>query len=151
MRQKKQGKSHLRFFREKDYENKISIVRLKDNLKNSIINGFDNFSLNYQPQIDLKSHKLYGAEALLRYCDPERGNVPPIEFVPILEETDMICDVGTWVLKTAVKQCKIWREKVPSFHISVNLSYSQLKQPNIAQLVLDVLEENQLSGEGLLH
>ena len=146
---KKQGKSHLRFFREKDYENKISIVRLKDNLKNSIINNFDNFSLNYQPQIDLKSHKLYGAEALLRYCDPERGNVPPIEFVPILEETDMICDVGTWVLKTAVKQCKIWREKVPSFHISVNLSYSQLKQPNIAQLVLDVLEENQLSGEAL--
>ena len=146
---KKQGKSNLRFFKEKDYQNKISIVRLQDSLKNSILNDFQNFSLNYQPQIDLKNHKLYGAEALLRYIDPERGNIPPTEFVPILEETDMICDVGIWVLKTAIKQCKIWRKKVHNFHISVNLSYSQLKQPNIAQLVLDILEENELSGKAL--
>lgn len=146
---KKQGKSNLRFFKEKDYQNKISIVRLQDSLKNSILNDFQNFSLNYQPQIDLKNHKLYGAEALLRYIDPERGNIPPTEFVPILEETDMICDVGIWVLKTAIKQCKIWRKKVHDFHISVNLSYSQLKQPNIAQLVLDILEENELSGKAL--
>ncbi len=146
---KNHGKSHLRFFKEKDYENKISIVRLQDSLKNSINNDFENFSLNYQPQIDLKNYKLYGAEALLRYNDPERGNVPPTEFVPLLEETDMICDVGSWVLKTAIKQCKIWRKKVPDFHISVNLSYSQLKHPNIAQMVLDALDEIDLPGEAL--
>lgn len=146
---KKHGKSHLRFFKEKDYKNKISIVKLQDSLKNSILQGFKHFSLNYQPQIDLKNQKLYGAEVLLRYNDPERGNVPPTEFVPILEQTDMICDVGTWVLKTAIKQCKIWREKIPNFHISVNLSYSQLKQPNIVDIVLDSLLENDLSGEAL--
>ena len=146
---KKQGKSSLRFFKEKDYQNKIHIVRLQDSLKNSILNNFKGFTLNYQPQIDLKNNKLYGAEALLRYNDPERGNIPPTEFIPILEDTNMICDVGTWVLKTAIKQCKIWREKVHDFHISVNLSYSQLKQPDITQQVLDILDENQLSGKAL--
>lgn len=146
---KKHGKSHLRFFKEKDYKNKISIVELQDNLKHSISQGFKDFSLNYQPQIDLKNQKLYGAEVLLRYDDPKRGNVTPTEFIPILEQTDMICEVGTWVLKTAIKQCKIWREKIPDFHISVNLSYSQLKQPDIVDIVLNSLEEQGMKGEAL--
>ena len=75
--------------------------------------------------------------------------VGPGEFIPLLEQSGMICEVGMWVLQTAVSQCREWRKKLPDFHISVNISYVQLRQKGIEEAVLALLQQMDLPGEAL--
>ncbi len=147
-RAKKQG-NILEFFSIRDYEEWFSYLELQDEIRHSIENGFEGFSLFYQPQIDSNSYEITGAEALLRYESARQGKIPPAQFIPLLEETGMICQVGYWVLETALKKCGEWRKKIKNFHISVNISYIQLKQENIGSLVLQCLKDSGLSGEVL--
>ena len=103
----------------------------------------------YQPLIEGKNFKLLGAEALLRYRSPIRGLLSPGEFIMLLEKTGMICPVGKWILREALKQCLEWRKVVPDFRVSVNVSYVQLNQEGFVQEVLDVLEELGAPGDAL--
>jgi len=81
------------------------------------------FELVYQPIIELSSNKIYKAEALIRWCHPDKGMISPAEFIPIAEETGMIVIIGDWVLKQAAEQVAIWRNSIsPDFQISVNTS-----------------------------
>ena len=121
---KARGKNRLLFFSADDYEREIATLELKEELLNSVRAGFQGFSLVYQPQVFSATYGIYGAEVLLRYTSPRRGSVPPSEFVPILEQSKLICPVGIWVLDTALKQCKMWRRQAPDFHMSVNVSYT---------------------------
>ncbi|MCI5928808.1 MAG: EAL domain-containing protein [Pseudoflavonifractor capillosus] len=146
---KRMGKNVMAFFSQKDYEEKLSTVELQEELHRSIQNGFSGFSLRYQPQIQSRTYEIFGAEALLRYQSSTRGNVGPNEFIPVLEQTGMICDVGLWVLKTALNQCRIWREARKDIHVSVNISYTQLSQENIADQILKILDESGLPGDAL--
>lgn len=146
---KRMGKNTLAFFSQKDYEEKLCTIELQEEIRQSILDGFRGFSVCYQPQLRSRSYDLFGVEALLRFRSITRGEVSPAEFIPILEQTGMICQVGLWVLKTALDQCRQWREHIPGMHISVNISYVQLDQKNTAQKVLDVLEESGLPGEAL--
>jgi diguanylate cyclase (GGDEF)-like protein/PAS domain S-box-containing protein len=108
------------------------------------------FSLHYQPVVDLLSGTICGAEALLRWNHPERGDICPTEFIPVAEETGQILPIGAWVLHTACIQLSAWRRQgLPAFSVAVNLSIRQLRQANLAQLVRTVLEENQLCPEDL--
>lgn len=70
--------------------------------------------------------------------------MPPSEFVPILEQSKLICPVGIWVLDTALEQCRMWRKQVPDFHMSINVSYTQLCEENIVQKVLDAVNRSGL-------
>ena len=146
---KAQGKNRLLFFSAADYEKEIAALELKEDLISSVQNGFEGFSLRYQPQVYTGSYQLYGAEALLRYTSPRRGSVPPSEFVPILEQSRLIRPVGLWVLKTALEQCKKWRKMAPNFHISINVSYNQLCEDNIDTKVLDVVNGSGLPGNAV--
>ena len=146
---KRLGKNNLAFFSQKDYEEKLSTVELQEELHQSIQENFSGFSVYYQPQIHSRNYEVFGAEALLRYHSPTRGEVSPGEFVPVLEQTGMICPVGLWVLETALNQCRVWRETRETMHISVNMSYVQLSQENIARQVLDLLEQSGLPGNAL--
>ena len=148
-RAKKEGKDRMIFFSFEDYQKALDKIRLQDELHASVKNDCEGFYLCYQPQIDNKNFKLYGAEALIRYQSSWRGTVSPIEFVPILEQTGLICQVGEWVLKTALAQCAKWRENLPDFHINVNISYVQLRQENIVETVLHALHETGLPGSAL--
>lgn len=148
-RSKKKGKNMLSFFSIQDYERKLSDIELQEELQYSIQNGFQGFFLYYQPQVCFDSCSLYGAEALLRYRSSLRGTVSPDEFIPILEQTGMICPVGLWALETALKQCRLWRKQMPDFHISVNISYKQLEKSDIAQNVLEILEKSKIPGNAL--
>lgn len=148
-RAKEMGKKQLEFFNEEDYQKELAFIELSRELADSIKNGFDGFTLAYQPQIKTGNYQLFGAEVLLRYDSPTRGRVMPNDFIPILEQNGMICDVGLWVLKTALEQCKKWREKMPEFHISVNLSSVQLRQLDIAERVLEILREIGIPGDAL--
>lgn len=86
--------------------------------------------LLYQPVVEVKTRRIIGAEALIRWKDPHLGMVFPDEFIPISEETNQIVPIGKWVLETALKQAKIWQSKFfPEFHMAVNVSVRQLKDP----------------------
>ncbi len=146
---KKEGKNKLIFFSAIDYQKNLEKVELMAEMKTSIKEGCKGFRLQYQPQIRSQDCSLYGVEALLRYDSASRGSISPIEFIPLLEQTGLICTVGQWVLKNAVLQCKKWRESIPNMHISVNMSYVQLQQEGIADIVLKTLEEAKLPGDAL--
>lgn len=148
-RAKKQGKNILVFFSQEDYEKRRSTIELQNELRQSIRNGFQGFSLYFQPQVDCKTCRIFGAEALLRYTSPTRGFMNPSAFIPLLEQTEMICPVGEWVLENALALCRIWRETIPDLHISVNVSYVQLRQKNIAETVLSILDRSGLPGSAL--
>lgn len=146
---KRIGKNTIAFFSQKDYEEKLSTMELQEELQHSIQNGFEGFSLCYQPQIVCQSYELFGAEVLLRYTSATRGKVSPVEIIPVLEKTGMICQVGLWVLQNALEQCKQWRKTLPKMGVSVNVSYVQLSQPDITQQVLECLQQSGLPGEAL--
>lgn len=146
---KKGGKNRLEFFLEEDYRKKIAEIELIEELQHSIENDCEGFSLVYQSQVKSSSHELYGAEALLRYDSPTRGRVMPDEFIPLLERTYMVCRVGLWVLQTALEQCREWRKQYPDFHMSVNISYVQLMQPDIMNQVLGILAGSGVPGDAL--
>ncbi|MCF8057448.1 MAG: EAL domain-containing protein [Desulfocapsa sp.] len=102
----------------------------------------EEFELYYQPKINLKSRKIAGMEALLRWNSLELGIVTPSQFIPVAEETRLIIQLGHWVLVTACQQAKLWREAgLPEVPISVNLSVIQFTHPNLVSEIIKVLEE----------
>lgn len=146
---KAQGKNTLWFFSADDYEKDLAALELKEELQQSVQNGFHGFSLVYQPQLVSHSFHLHGAEALLRYHSPRRGSVSPLEFVPILEQSKLICQVGRWVLESALAQCRRWRKRFPDFCISVNMSYTQLCEAGVVEYVRKAVRESGLPGNAL--
>lgn len=102
--------------------------------------------LHYQPQVDVRDHRIVGAEALLRWKHPERGWIPPAKFIPVAEETDQIQAIGRWVMEEALRQITHWRAlglSVP--RISVNVSPRQLIEPRFPGAVADLLAKLALS------
>jgi EAL domain-containing protein (putative c-di-GMP-specific phosphodiesterase class I) len=106
----------------------------------------EQFVLHYQPKFDVATGKLTGVEALIRWNDPDTGLVPPLRFIPILEETGMIFEVGRWALRQAVRDQQGWRTKgLPLPRVAVNVSAQQLRDRNFVRDVQSALE----SAEGL--
>ncbi len=108
------------------------------------------FLLHYQPQVDLRTRHIVGAEALVRWNHPQRGLIPPDEFIPLTEETGMIVPLGEWVLRTACRQLKQWH--VAGFadcRMAVNLSARQFRDHNIGDMVQRVLTETELEAKFL--
>lgn len=144
---KKNGKNGIAFFKNEVDENKH--MGLADELRRSVNNGCEGFYIVYQPQVDINDDFVYGVEALLRYVSPNGKMIFPDEFIPILEKTGLIRPVGLWVLENAIIDCREWRKNNPHFHISVNLSYEQLKDAAIADKVLELLDKYDFDGEAL--
>ncbi|MEK9133292.1 MAG: EAL domain-containing protein, partial [Pseudomonadota bacterium] len=106
--------------------------------------------LHYQPQVNLKTGKIIGAEALLRWQHPEMGLIPPLDFIPLAEETGLIIPIGEWVLRTACRQAQAWhRAGFSRFQVAVNLSGRQLQHRDLAKLVKKVLKETGLNPRHL--
>lgn len=130
------GKNKYYIYDEQDYQAFLKRMQLIRVLRHSVNNGFAGFELHYQPVVDIKHKCLSGAEALLRFRSAATGVVPPIEFIPLLEESGLIIPVGKWVLNTAMEACKKIQEQVPDFRISVNLSYIQVLKSNVLGEIL---------------
>ncbi|MEC0284000.1 EAL domain-containing protein [Terribacillus saccharophilus] len=110
----------------------------------------EEFCLLYQPKLNLKTGKLCGVEALIRWEHPEQGIISPLDFIPAAEETGMILPIGEWVLRTACMQNKAWQEQgLSSMIVAVNLSAPQLYQGDLAEKVQSVLDESGLAPEYL--
>jgi diguanylate cyclase (GGDEF)-like protein/PAS domain S-box-containing protein len=110
----------------------------------------DEFLLHYQPKVDVRTGAVTGVEALVRWNHPERGLIPPLEFIPLLEETGLIIPVGEWVLRTACAQVGAWRRNgAPPLGVAVNLSPRQFRQDNLIAVVADVLAHTGLPARHL--
>ena len=142
-------KNQLAFFNPQDYERTLTSMELHADLEMAVEEKFKGFSIQYQPKVRSETFALVGAEALLRFTSPCRGMVSPAEFIPILERSRLIVPVGLWVMRKALEQCRLWRKEIPDFRVSVNMSYVQLRQPNIQTEVLSILQQTGLSGDAL--
>lgn len=109
------------------------------------------FVLHYQPQVDIASGRIIGAEALLRWNHPQKGMIPPIKFIPVAEESGLIVPIGEWVLREACGQMRAWQVAgLPPLRIAVNLSARQFREPHLPQLIADIMAESGLKDRGVL-
>ncbi len=106
-------------------------------MRQALVSG--RFKLHYQPQIELASGKVVGAEALIRWRDPELGDISPGQFIPVAEETGFIVAIGDWVLSQAVRQAALWHERGTPLRVAVNVSAVQFQQAQFVDRVAGVL------------
>ncbi len=104
------------------------------------------FRLHYQPQIDLRSGVIVGAEALIRWRDPELGEVQPGAFIPVAEESGFIIAIGDWVMAQAIRQAAAWRAAGTALAVSINVSALQFQQPDFVDRVASGLRDHDLPG-----
>jgi diguanylate cyclase (GGDEF)-like protein len=98
------------------------------------------FVLHYQPKVEAQTRRVVGVEALIRWMSPDRGLVPPLDFIPLLEETGLILEVGEWALRQAVRDHAHWlRQGLPAPRVAVNVSSIQLRKPNFVRIVEDAI------------
>jgi len=110
----------------------------------------DEFQLFYQPQIDARTRRLVSMEALIRWNHPERGMISPLDFIPIAEESGLIVPIGEWVIRTACRQTMEWNRKYGlNLRVGVNLSGRQFTQPDLIEMVDDVLQKSGLPNHCL--
>ncbi|AEF99550.1 EAL domain-containing protein [Methylomonas methanica] len=146
-RAKEQGNTYC--FYEDSMEFAVSSkLRLESDLRRALRRH--EFYLNYQPQIDLASGRIIGAEALIRWQHPELGFIPPDVFIPVAEEIGLIEDIGAWVLQTACRQNQTWQQAgYAPFIMAVNVSARQLDQEYFSTQVIDIVAQTGLPPEYL--
>ena len=147
-RAKALGDDHYEFY--SPDMSKLACERLTMETELQIAIKEEQFVLHYQPKIDARTRELSGVEALIRWQHPEKGLIPPDEFIPLLEETGLINTVGEWVLNTACKQAKIWNNSGNKpLRISVNLSARQFDSKNLVNVVKQALSGSALDASHL--
>jgi len=140
---KEQGRNNYKYYSDEMSAQAYRRMALEVGLRTAL--DRDQFFLNYQPQIDIRSDEIIGAEALLRWEHPELGLVNPMEFIPILEEIGLIIEVGEWVLRTACRQAKSWNAMFTNpFRVAVNISGKQFSNADLKGQVLRIIEETDL-------
>lgn len=155
---KGKGRNNLSFFNAVEYTKHLRNLDLQEKLRESIKNGFEGFQLFYQPvvnarEIFLDSGKsvsnVIGAEALLRWSCPDYGTITPDEFIPILEKSGLIIPVGRWILLTGFNQCREWNKIQKGFHMSINLSYIQVKKSDVLTDVQMALDRSEVKPQNI--
>ncbi len=137
---KARGKGRIEFFEPRMHQAVVRRLELKADLADAIAAA--EFELHYQPIVDLRGGRLVGLEALVRWRHPERGLVPPAEFIPAAEESGLIIPLGQFVLETACRQMAAWEaDGLPSarLSLSVNVSTHQLQDPGFGEMLQSVV------------
>ncbi len=147
-RAKEQGKANYQFYTAELNTEVHERLQLKTGLKRAQVRG--EFELHYQPKLNLETGRVTGAEALMRWTSQELGPVSPARFIPVLEETGMIVEVGEWALREACRQYVSWSELgIPSVPVAVNLSPRQLRERNFAAVLESILSESGMPSDGI--
>ena len=137
-RSKDLGRNTYQFLDANLAEHRLRQHTLETALRTALADG--TLRLHYQPVVKINDRSIIGAEALLRWSDPEHGNVPPQVFIPLAEESGLIHALGEWVLKSAAKQCVDWRRAGLNLTVSVNLSARQFYREDLAQRISDIVK-----------
>lgn len=144
---KERGRSGFRFYQRQMNIDLLSRMKLDHAMRLALQDG--RFRLHYQPQVDLLHHRVVGAEALLRWHDPELGDVSPAQFIPVAEDSGAIVPIGNWVLAEAIRQASIWHQQGWEMIVAVNVSALQFEQANFVQQVSDLLKNSGLPAARL--
>jgi diguanylate cyclase (GGDEF)-like protein len=147
---KKHGKDRLEIFEPAMQEAFQATIALESDLRRAVLRH--EFELRYQPIVNLRTHDITGVEALIRWQHPTRGLVPPMDFIPLAEESGMIVPIGEWVLRDACQKIAEWNSHRADrpLTVSVNVSAVQLDQPNLAQVVQAALNDSGLPAKLLV-
>lgn len=144
-RAKDAGRNSYRFFDEHMNVEAVEHLRLKTGLRRALARG--ELVLHYQPQVDLASGAVVGAEALLRWNHPELGMIGPARFIALAEDSGLIVPVGEWVVREACRQAVAWTDAgLPPLVMAVNFSAVQFKRGDVEQTVINALTESGLAA-----
>jgi diguanylate cyclase (GGDEF)-like protein/PAS domain S-box-containing protein len=149
-RAKANGKSRYEVFDQKMHAQAVALLQLETDLRLAIER--EEFRILYQPVISLRTGRIAGVEALVRWQHPQRGLVSPDEFLAVAEETGLVVAMGNWVLRNACQQLAAWQREMPSaadISVSVNLSARQFVHPDLVAHVIDALAKSGLPARGL--
>lgn len=138
---KEQGRNAVKFFNKNMADNARNVLVMEGDLHMALENK--RFELYYQPRVDVGSGGIVGAEALLRWSHPMRGPIPPMEFIPILETSGLVVDVGMWVLEETIQRVKEWQHEglwKKNMRVSINISPRQFKSHHFVEQVREIVE-----------
>lgn len=141
------GRNGFRFFTEEMNIEAAHHMQMQSDLRLALERG--EFELHYQPIVDMRKGLIQGAEALLRWKHPERGFIPPGEFIPLAEESGLIVPLEHWVLQTACRQARRWQDDGLDLFVSVNVSSPLCKEQNCEQSIIQTLEQTGLAPGNL--
>ncbi len=147
-RAKAMGGNRHQLFDSAMYANAVALLEMEGQLRHAVERR--EWLVEYQPIVSVKNGNISGLEALVRWLHPHRGLIPPMEFIPVAEETGLIIPMGEFVLRAACQQVKAWRDAgFPKLWVSVNLSGRQFQDQNLVQKIKQVLQETGLPSDGL--
>jgi diguanylate cyclase (GGDEF)-like protein/PAS domain S-box-containing protein len=137
---KESGRQAYRFFTSAMNERAVARQSIEEGLRRALERK--EFTLHYQPKINLKTGAITGAEALLRWTHPVRGPVSPAQFIPVAEDCGLILPIGNWVLREACKQAQAWRATgLPLTAMAVNISAMEFRDDHFLEGVFEILDE----------
>ncbi len=138
-RAKDQGRNRYEYYTHELTRQVSEKLQMESELRRAIVRN--ELYLLWQPQFNLSSGELVGAECLIRWQNPERGLVSPIQFIPLAEESDLIVSIGDWVLCTAIRMISKWQVYAPHLKASINLSPRQLSAAGLSQRIRSLMEQ----------
>ncbi|MEC9490180.1 MAG: EAL domain-containing protein [Halanaerobiales bacterium] len=141
-------KNNIKFFDQEMMGQLSGRLNLESQLRKALVK--EEFELHYQPQLETKTNKVIGVEALIRWQHPEKGIISPAKFIPLAEESGMILSLGDWVLNEALRQLKIWHNK--GYHnliTAVNIAPQQFQEDDFVSKIDKLLNKHQLEPEYL--
>ncbi len=142
------GRNGFRFYDAEMNTNVIEHLHLISGIRSALLKH--EFKLHYQPQFDLRTGQIVGAEALIRWQNPELGIIPPSKFIPVAERSGQIHEIGAWVITEACRQTKEWQEAgLQKFVTAVNLSPVQFRRDNIERDLMNALDVSGLHASFL--
>lgn len=140
---KKTGRNTFHYYRSVMNKNAQELIALEAKMRKAFEQR--HFVIYYQPQVCVQTQKIIGAEALIRWQDPETGLIPPSQFIPIAEEIGLIQDLGNWILKRASCQLKTWLSNGIDLHsVGINLSAKQFRNTDLIDSIVAALKESEL-------
>lgn len=139
---KKQGRAQYQFFTQELNQTIQYAIQLDKEMRWALEHS--EYELYYQPKIDLKSGKIVGAEALIRWISPERGMIAPDKFIPLAEENGFIVNLGEWIIDEALNQHLLWKKMGIDIIISINVSTKQLLDSSFVNRLIDKLESKKI-------
>lgn len=147
-RVKEQGKNNYQLYTPTMNSEAFGRMILENNMLKALER--EEFIIHYQAQVDLRSGRIIGVEALVRWQHPDLGLIPPADFIPMAEENGLIVPIGEWVLRTACVQNKIWQEAgLPPLRVAVNLSARQFQQVQLSEIIEQTLNQTRLDSRYL--
>jgi diguanylate cyclase (GGDEF)-like protein/PAS domain S-box-containing protein len=145
---KESGRNNFQFFKADMNLKAVERQSLEGSLRRAIER--EEFLLHYQPKVNLNTGEITGVEALVRWLQPDRGLVPPAQFVPVAEDCGLILPIGRWVLREACKQARAWQDAgLPPLPVAVNVSAVEFRDKGFVESVRSILSETRLEARYL--